>query len=357
MRKNGRHLAIVAVLVVIGAVITYFLLTSIYQLPVAASAEAGPIDQLFTGHFLFISFFFSLIIVFVMYSIVVFRRKPEDEEPAAQFHGNTPLEIVWTIVPLVIVIGFGIWGWDVLNKVTAEASEEMVVRVIGQRWSWSFEYPDDPDVGRVSEMVLPVNQPVLLEMESVDVLHSFWVPEFRVKQDLLPQTLTTLRITPTKEDVYKIRCAEICGTLHSSMLADVRVVSQAEFDAWLSEQAGAVANLSPEERGAQWSAQFACAGCHSVDGSTMAGPTWLGVYGSEETLTDGSTVIVDDQYLLKSIMEPSAQIVAGFADGVMPATYAEQFETEQVRLLESAGVEIDIAADLIAYIESLSDQE
>jgi cytochrome c oxidase subunit 2 len=141
------------------------------------------------------------------------------------------------------------------------------------------------------------------------------------------------------------------------MLADVRVVSQAEFDAWLSAQAGAVANLSPEERGAQWSAQFACAGCHSVDGSTMAGPTWLGVYGSEETLTDGSTVIVDDQYLLKSIMEPSAQIVAGFADGVMPATYAEQFETEQVRLLESAGVEIDIAADLIAYIESLSDQE
>ena len=357
MRKNGRHLLIVAVLVVVGTLITYYLLTSIYQLPEAASAEADPIDQLFTGHFLFISFFFSLIVVFVLYSIVAFRRKPEDEEPAAQFHGNTPLEIIWTIIPLIIVIGFGIWGWDVLNKVTAEASEEMVVRVIGQRWSWSFEYPDEPDVGRVSEMVLPVNQPVLLEMESIDVLHSFWVPEFRVKQDLLPQTQTTLRITPTEEGVYKIRCAEICGTLHSSMLADVRVESQAEFDAWLSEQAGAVANLSPVERGAQWSAQFACAGCHSTDGSAMAGPTWLGIYGSEESLADGSSVTVDDQYLLQSILEPSAQIVAGFADGVMPATYEEQFATEEARLLESAGVEIDIAADLITYIQSLSDQQ
>ncbi len=356
MRKNGRHLAIVAVLVVIGTVITYYLLTSIYQLPEAASAEAVPIDRLFGGHFLFISFFFALIVVFALYSIVAFRRRPDDDEEPDQFHGNTPLEIIWTIVPLAIVISFGIWGWNVLNEVTEEKPDEMVVNVIGQRWSWAFEYPDYPNVGRVTEMVLPVDQPVLLQMESVDVLHSFWVPEFRVKQDLLPGRTTTLRITPTQVDTFKTRCAEICGTLHAQMLADVRVLSHADFDAWVSEMSASVASLSPEERGAQWSNQFACVSCHSVDGSALVGPSWQGLYGREETLSDGSTVMADEEYLRKSILNPAAQIVAGYENVVMPANYEDQFAAEEARLQES-GVEIDIAADLISYIQTLSDQE
>ncbi|MGD8854818.1 MAG: cytochrome c oxidase subunit II [Chloroflexota bacterium] len=357
MRKNGRHLAIVAVLVVIGTVITYYLLTAIYQLPEAASAEAGPIDQLFGGHFLFISFFFSLIVVFTLYSIVAFRQKPGDEEEAEQFHGNTPLEIAWTIIPLIIVIGFGIWGWNVLNEVTGEKADEMTVNVIGRQWQWVFEYPDYPDVGRATELVLPVDQPVVLQMESEDVLHSFWVPEFRVKQDLLPGTVTTLRITPTKIDTFKTRCAEICGTLHSRMLADVRVVSRDDFDAWVSEMGASVANLSPEERGAQWSAQFACASCHSIDGSTLVGPSWLGLYGSETMLSDGSTVIADEAYLRNSILDPASQIVAGFENVAMPVNFEEQFTAEQDRLMDSSGVEIDIAADLVAYIQSLGSQE
>ena len=357
MRKNGRHLAIVAVLVVIGTVITYYLLTAIYQLPPAASAEAGPIDQLFEGHFLFISFFFALIVVFSLYAIVVFRRKPGDEEPAEQFHGNTPLEIIWTIVPLIIVIGFGIWGWVVLNEVTAEEPGEMTVNVIGQQWSWAFEYPDYPDVGRVTELALPVDQPVVLQMRSQDVIHSFWVPDFRVKQDLLPGRETTLRITPTKIGTYTTRCAEICGTLHANMRAPVNVLTRADFEAWVADKSASIANLSPEERGAQFSTQFACTGCHSADGSALAGPTWLGIYGGQEALTDGSTVTVDDEYLHTSIVQPSAQIVEGYTDGVMPANFEEQFATEEARLLESAGVEIDIAADIIAYIQSLANQE
>ncbi|MGD2078320.1 MAG: cytochrome c oxidase subunit II [Chloroflexota bacterium] len=357
MRKNGRHLAIVAVLVVIGTVITYYLLTAIYQLPPAASAQAGPIDQLFGGHFLFISFFFALIVVIFLYAIVAFRRKPGDEEEAEQFHGNTPLEIAWTIIPLIIVIAFGIWGWVVLNEVTAENPDEMTVNVIGRQWSWVFEYPDYPDVGRVTELALPVDQPVVLQMQSEDVIHSFWVPDFRVKQDLLPGRTTTLRITPTEIGTYTTRCAEICGTQHSQMRAAVNVVSQADFESWLSEQAGSIANLSPEERGAQFAAQFACVGCHSADGSALAGPTWQGLYGHEAVMADGSTVTVDEAYLRKSILEPSAQIVEGYNDGIMPANFEEQFAAEQARLMESAGVEIDIAADIITYIESLANQE
>ena len=357
MRKNGRHLAIVAVLVVIGTVITYYVLTAIYQLPLAASTEADEIDVLFGGHFLFISFFFALIIVFMGYSIFAFRRKPDDEEPAEQFHSNTALEIAWTIVPLIIVIAFGFWGWAVLNEVTAEAPDEMVVRVTGEQWKWGFEYPDYPDIGSVAEMVLPVDQPVRLEMYSKDVLHSFWVPEFRVKQDLVPGTMTTLRITPTDIGSYKTRCAEICGERHWAMLTSVNVVDPSDFEDWLTEQAGAVANMSTEERGAKWAEQFGCVGCHSIDGSPSVGPTWLGLFGREEALTDGSTVTADEQYLLRSILEPSAQVVEGFPDGVMRATYAEEFAAEQARLLESAGIEIDIAADLITYIQSLAGQE
>jgi cytochrome c oxidase subunit 2 len=357
MRKNGRHLAIVAVLVVVGSVITYYLLTAIYQLPTAASAEAGPIDQLFTGHFLFISFFFSLIVVFVLYSIVAFRAKPDDEEEPDQFHGNTPLEIAWTIIPLIIVIGFGIWGWIVLDEVTAESPDEMIVKVRGQQWSWSFEYPDYPEIGVSSRMVLPIDQPVQLQMESIDVLHSFWVPEFRVKQDLLPGAVTTLRITPNEIGQYKVRCAEICGTLHWSMQAEVLVVERPEFDAWVEEQSTSIATLSPAERGAQFSTQFGCAACHSIDGSVLVGPTWQGLFGHEATMADGTTLPVREQYLLESILNPSAKIVEGYADGVMPANFEEQFAAEQAKLLESTGAEIDIAADIIEYIKTLSDQE
>jgi cytochrome c oxidase subunit 2 len=141
------------------------------------------------------------------------------------------------------------------------------------------------------------------------------------------------------------------------MLADVRVVSQTEFDDWVSEMGASVANLSPEERGAQWSNQFACASCHSIDGSILVGPSWQGVFGSQEALSDGSTVTVDEEYLRTSILNPAAQIVAGYENVAMPVNYEEQFATEEARLLEQSGVEIDIAADLVAYIRSLGSQE
>jgi cytochrome c oxidase subunit 2 len=258
---------------------------------------------------------------------------------------------------LIIVIAFGIWGWNVLRDVTAQEPDEMAVSVTGQRWSWSFEYPAYPDVGSVSKLVLPVDQPIVLRMESIDVLHSFWVPEFRVKQDLIPDTVTTLRITPTEIGTYKVRCAEICGTLHSHMLADVEVVSQADFDAWVAEQSTSIVSLSPEERGDQWRVRFACASCHSTDGSVLVGPSWLGLYGSETTLSDGSTVVADEAYIRNSILDPASQIVAGFENVTMPTNFEEQFAAEQAKLLDSSGAEIDIAADLVAYIKSLGGQE
>ncbi len=312
--RNGKHFIIVAVLIVISTISLRLLFTWMFALPIAASSQSVPIDTMFNAHFWMIAFLFSLIMVIMLYSAVVFRRKPGDEEDAVPVHGNTALEIGWTIIPTFVVIGFGIWGAFTLNALTTPNPEEIVIEVVGRQWSWTFSYPEHGDFNS-TELVLQKDQPVLLSMNSDDVLHSFWVPEFRVKQDLVPGRVTVLRITPTVEGDYKVRCAEICGLDHALMQAPVRVVSAEEFDAWVAEKQAApkFAEMTPEERGALWHSPegFACSGCHSLDGAPGAGPTWLGIYGRQEALADGTSVTVDDSYINESIIDPNARIVEG----------------------------------------------
>jgi cytochrome c oxidase subunit 2 len=213
----------------------------------------------------------------------------------------------------------------------------MVVKVTGIQWSWKFEYPD---YGVVSdELHIPKGRQVLLEMTSNDVIHSFWVPEFRVKQDLVPGRVTHLRITPILEGNYKVRCAELCGTSHAYMEKPVIVTSQEGFDAWMKEQVALAlkAGATPEGRGKVLVAANGCAACHSIDGSPGLGPTWLGVFGSNVPLADGTTVKADDAYLFESIKNPQAKIVAGFESQKM---ILYPFTDEQI-------------ADIAAYIETL----
>ncbi|MEJ2746834.1 MAG: hypothetical protein P8183_02795 [Anaerolineae bacterium] len=189
-----------------------------------------------------------------------------------------------------------------------------------------------------------------------------WSPA-RVKQDLVPGRTTTLRITPTRLGDYKVRCAEICGTGHANMLADVQVTSADDFTAWVQErlQAPVYADMTPEERGAIWYSdppdnQYRpCSGCHSIDGSTMSGPTWLGLYGHQVQLTDGTTVTADDAYIRESILNPNAKIVAGFQPDVMPQTFGDTFASIQADILTNEGVEIDMIADIIAYMQTLQE--
>jgi cytochrome c oxidase subunit 2 len=170
--------------------------------------------------------------VFMFYAIVVFRRRDGDESDGEHFEGNTALEIAWTVIPLLVVVVFSYIGISTFNTVT-QKNEDLVVNVTGFQWAWSFEYAD----GVVSpELVLPVNQRAKMAMTSSDVLHSFWVPEFRVKQDLVPGQTTELYFTPTVEGEYKLRCAELCGLTHWNMLATVRVVGEDEYAMWISEQ-------------------------------------------------------------------------------------------------------------------------
>jgi len=335
--KDLRHFLIVAVLVAVGTFGLGSVLTVENLLPQAASRQAVPIDWLFGLHFWMIAFLFSLIIGFMIYSVIVFRRKPGDMEDAEHVEGNTPLEIMWTVVPLGVVIYFSFLGAQALAGTQRVDPTAIEVDVIGQQWSWRFEYPD---LGITSsELVLPVNKQALLDLQSNDVLHSFWVPEFRVKQDLLPGgEVRELRISPTELGDYKVRCAEICGREHSSMLADVRVISQTEFDAWVIEMQGFIPE-DPIARGELWYTQYGCLACHTLDGTVRVGPSWVGIWGDDRVFDDGTTGVVDEAYLIESMREPAAKIVEGYPNA-MPANAAADMTDEQLQ-------------DVIEFIKSL----
>ncbi len=358
--NKQKHIYAVSGLVVLGSIVTYFVLRAIYKLPKAASAEAGTIDTMFTVYFGLIAFFFALIMVFMLYATVAFRRQPDDMEDAEHIHGNMTLEIVWTVLPVLLVISLGIWGIVTFNDMVSAKSNEMVVNVTGAQWSWKFEYPEQENL-ESAQLLLPVNRPIVLKMTSEDVLHSFWVPEFRVKQDLVPGYEQELRFEPTVMGDYKLLCAEICGQNHTDMTADVRVVSQSEFDAWVEERSTkpAFAQMTPEARGEIWygvEGGFACLSCHSTTGAQGVGPTWLGIYGRSESLTDGSTIIVDDDYIRNSILNPDSQIVNGFNPGIMSARdYGALFAEKEAEILADEGIEIDIIADIIAYMQTLEE--
>lgn len=340
--SNVLHLFVAVILVLVGAVGVYLLLTNIRLLPVAASAQAEPIDSLFRLEIAVISFLFSLIVVFIIYSMVVFRRKKGDMSDAAHVEGNTKLEITWTVLPLATVLVFAVLGGQSLKATLRPDPQPLVIRVIGQQWSWRFEYPQPDGFVIVSDkMMMPVNQQAELRLVSNDVIHSFWVPEFRVKQDALPggeNFMRKLLVTPTEVGTYTLRCAELCGEKHATMESQVIVVSQDEFDAWVAAEAGLSAD--PVERGAKWSQTFGCLACHTLDGSKGVGPSWLGLAGSERTFSDGTTAIADDAYLLNSILNPNGNIVEGFTPGIMPQNFATQMTENQL-------------ADVIAYIKSL----
>jgi cytochrome c oxidase subunit 2 len=332
-----RHFVIVGILIVVITILAYVGLDSAGLMPLAASSQAGPIDWLWNLEVITISFLFALIVAPITYSLIVFRRKKGDTTDADHIEGNTNLEITWTVIPLFLVMVFAYLGAGNLAEIRRVDPAAMVVRVTGFQWAWRFEYPTHGVTS--DELHVPEGQQVLLQMTSNDVLHSFWVPEFRVKQDLVPGRITELRFTPTVIGNYAVRCAEICGTAHAYMESPVIVTSQADFDAWMAEQVELAEQqaATPEGRGQALVAANGCAACHSINGAAGIGPTWLGLFGRTETMTDGSTVVVDEDYMHESIEAPQAKIVAGFENQLMPAY---NFTDEQI-------------ADIIAYIKTL----
>jgi len=335
-----RHFVIVAILVLVTAVLAYFGLIAADLMPVQASAQSLSIDWLWDLELMMISFLFALIVVPMSYSLIVFRRKKGETGDGEHMEGNTTLEVTWTIIPLFIVLTFAYLGAYSLGETRRLNPDAMEIKVTAQQFAFSFDYST---LGFVSdELYLPVDKQVVLKMTSRDVIHSFWVPEFRIKQDIVPGRVTEYRITPTLlngEQPYKVICAELCGASHAYMFANVRVVTQEDFDTWVAarQEEAAAAAQTPEGRGRSLAVQNGCLGCHTVDGAALTGPTWFNLYGRQEQLADGTTVIVDDAYIHESILDPQAKLVAGFESVLMPKY---DFTDEQI-------------ADIIAYLKTL----
>ena len=333
-----KHFIVVTVIIAVVTVALDAVLDASALLPPLASVQGIIIDWLFGLHLKLIVFLFALVIVFMMYSVIVFRRKAGEIGDGMHIHGNTTLEIVWTVVPTIVVVVVGYLGVVTLRDVTASSPDEMVVEVTSTQWNWTFDYPQQGVTS--TDLVLPLNRAVRFDVTATDVIHSFWVPEFRVKQDAVPGAINVLRVTPNVIGDYKVRCAELCGLGHAFMLADVRVVSDSDFKEWVvAETALSAALETPEARGEQLYLTQGCQACHSLDGTVVVGPSWKNIFGSKENLDDGSEVIVDEDYIRNSILNPGDQIVEGFQN-VMPSNFGEILSEQEVD-------------DLIAFIRTL----
>ncbi|MBI4282912.1 MAG: cytochrome c oxidase subunit II [Chloroflexi bacterium] len=231
--SRNKHLALAAILVAAVSAILIAILLNTSFTPALASAQAKPIDHLLRLLLIIGSVIFAICLVFLLYNIIAFRHHHWDNAEGLPLERNATLETTWTLLPLVIVLFLAIQGTQVLRDISQTVPAELEVKVITFQWGWHFEYPQYSL--KSEELRLPLNRPVLLELSSLDVIHSFWVPELRAKQDAVPGMVTTLRFTPSQLGSYKVWCAELCGVGHAQMQAAVTVVEPADFAAWVKE--------------------------------------------------------------------------------------------------------------------------
>ncbi len=306
-------------------------------LPARGSTAAEHVDRVFAFIFWVSAFFLALIVLLTVVFVLRYRRRASRPEPEASPSHDTRLELVWTAIPLALVaVMFWMSTRTYLEMTEAgPGASPLRVQVTGRRWSWWFDHPGGKGG---PELHLVAGRPAELVLSSNDVIHSLYVPEFRLKQDAVPGRFTRMTFTPTSPGRFQILCAEFCGTDHSRMEAAVVVhPDQASFDAWAREGVGP--DVSLVELGKRVFAQKGCAGCHSLDGSRRVGPTMKGLWSREEALAGGGTVRVDEEYVRESLLKPGAKVVAGFPN-VMPPVPLEEREIQA----------------LVAYLQSLEEK-
>jgi cytochrome c oxidase subunit 2 len=303
--------------------------------PEQASTMAPRVDALFFFLLAVTIFFASLIFLTIVFFAVKYRRRTEDERPAP-IEGKIWLEVLWSVIPLGLALIMFVWGAIVYFDIYNPPNDALEISIVGRQWMWKAQHPDGQS--EINELHVPLGQPVKLTMTSEDVIHDFFLPAFRVKQDVLPGRYTTLWFEANRTGEYPLFCAEYCGTQHSGMIGRVVVLEPTEFQKWLS---GGATGMSMAELGASLFQRFGCQTCHRAS-ATIQGPSLTGIFGKTVKLESGVTVIVDEDYIRESIVEPRAKIVAGYQP-IMPTFKG---------LISEEGL-----LQLIAYIKSLSAAE
>lgn len=308
-----------------------------FWMPGKGSTFAGEMDTVFYFIMWLCFIFFAIIVGFMVFFVWRYRR-PKGVKAEKSPHHNQALEITWSIIPsiLVLVIFYvGFRGYMNLATAPANAYE---IQVTGQKWKWLFTYPN----GYVDENLhVPINVPVRLITQSEDVIHSLFIPEFRVKDDVVPGRYGQLWFEATVAGEYEIFCAEYCGTSHSEMLAWAIVHPTGEFEIWLEDASNFLDKMPPHEAGALLYKQRGCQQCHSTDGVAGIGPTFKSSWGRERAMRDGSSKKMDENYVRDSILNPQAELVAGF-EPVMP-TFKGRLKDKEITAL-------------IEFLKSLGDQ-
>jgi cytochrome c oxidase subunit 2 len=308
-----------------------------FWLPPAASSGAPVVDRLFQFIYWIAFVFFVLVVGLMVLFVLRYRRRP-GREAVPRGHlptHNTALELTWTIIPLILVGAIFYFGFTGFMDITTPPQNAYEVQVTGSQWKWAFTYPNGLED---EDLHVPANTAVRLTLTSTDVIHGFYIPDFRIKHDAVPGRYNTVWFRAPKPGTHDIYCTQFCGTGHSAMHAQVIVQPPDEFAAWLDKTSAALALASPVERGERLYHTLGCAQCHSINGSPGTAPTWKGLFGSTVQLSGGKTVVADEGYVRESILEPNAKVVLGFPT-IMP--------TYQGRVKDP-----DILA-IIAYMKTL----
>lgn len=283
-----------------------------FWMPPSASSTSGEVDYLFYLIFYISLFFFVLIVALMVLFIVRYRYRPGVPAAKTSTH-STALELTWSGIPLALVVIIFFIGFRGYMRMQVPEANAYDVHVFAQKWKWLFQYPN----GHMDEdLHVPVNTPVKLTMESADVIHSFYVPAFRLKRDVVPGRYSQTWFRATQPGTYTLYCAEYCGKGHSDMLAHVIVHPPGEFEAWQKDAADLFKRLTPVQVGERL-VKLRCSSCHTVDGRAGTGPSFKNIFGEPQKLRDGSTVTVDENYIRESILSPGAKIVAGY-ENLMP---------------------------------------
>lgn len=300
--------------------------------PESASTTAGRVDALYLFLVLVSAIMTALIFITLMIFAVKFRRRRG--QSAEQIEGSNILELTWSLIPFGVFMAFFVWGAVIYFQERTPPQDATEVYTVAKQWMWKFEHIEGQR--EINELHVPVSRDVKLIMTSQDVIHSFYVPAFRIKQDVLPGRYTTMWFHATKPGTYHVFCAEYCGTQHSGMIGSVVVMEPRDYEAWMS--GGGSQPLAVT--GQQLFSELGCITCHRSD-TQGRGPNLVGVYGKPVLLEDGRSVMADENYVRESILDPGAKIVKGFKP-VMP-TFQGQVSDEQL-------------SALVAYVKSLAQQ-
>jgi len=303
--------------------------------PEQASTMAPRVDELYYFLLGISVFFATLILILIVTFAVKYRRRSDDERPRP-ISGNLGLEILWTLVPLSLTLVMFVWGARLYFITFYPPSDALEINVVAKQWMWKAQHAEGRS--EIDELHIPTGRPVKLIMTSQDVIHDFFVPAFRVKNDVLPGRYTTLWFEATKPGAYQLFCSQYCGTQHSGMIGHIIALEPAEFQAWLSGGATVVSMATAGENLFQ---KLGCVSCHAQN-DTGRGPSLVGLLGKTVRLQSGASVTADEDYIRESILNPQAKIVAGYQP-IMPTFKG---------LISEDGI-----MQIIAYLKSLKREE